>query len=120
MAGPDNDLDFMVSDDELDHAFMDELMTRADTIVVGWKTFAGGMASYWSTATEPAAQWMNETPKVVLSSTGVDVDQWENSSVATGDGVAHVKDLKTRPRPGDRGLRRSRNGSEAGRRGAGR
>ncbi len=39
---------------------------------------------------------MNETPKVVLSSTGVDVDQWENSSVATGDGATYVKDLKTR------------------------
>lgn len=40
---------------------------------------------------------MNETPKVVLSSTGVDVDHWDNSSVAIGDGASHVKDLKTRP-----------------------
>ncbi|MGH2742832.1 MAG: dihydrofolate reductase family protein [Thermoleophilaceae bacterium] len=44
MAGPDNDLDFMVSDDELDQDFMAELVSRADTIVVGRKTFGGGMA----------------------------------------------------------------------------
>jgi RibD C-terminal domain len=51
MAEPDNDLDFMVGDDELDQAFMRELMPRADTIVVGRKAFVGGMASYWPTAT---------------------------------------------------------------------
>jgi RibD C-terminal domain len=97
MAEPDNDLDCMVGDDELDQAFMRELMPRADTIVVGRKAFVGGMASYWPTATEPFAQWMNETPKVVPSSTGVDVDQWENSSVATGDASAHVKDSRLAP-----------------------
>src|SRR5829696_3095 len=112
MAEPDNDLDFMVGDDELDQAFMRELMPRADTSVVGRKAFVGGMASYWPTATEPFAQWMNETPKVVPSSTGGDVDQWENSSVATGEAIAHVKDSRLAP-AGDRGLRRSRNGSEA-------
>jgi len=34
--------------------------------------------------------WGEEPP----SSTGGDVDQWENSSVATGDAIAHVKDSK--------------------------
>jgi dihydrofolate reductase len=97
MTGPDNDLDFMVDDDELDQVFMDELTPRADAIVVGRKAFIGGMAACWPTAAEPFAQWMNETPKVVLSSTGVDVSQWENSSVASGDGVTHVKNLNTRP-----------------------
>jgi hypothetical protein len=80
MTGPDNDLDFMVDDDELDQVFMGDLMPRADTIIVGRKAFVGGMASYWPTATEPFAQWMNETPKVVLSGTGVDVSQWEKST----------------------------------------
>jgi hypothetical protein len=96
MAEPDNDSDFMVGD-ELDQAFMGELMPRADTIVVGRKAFVGGMASYWPTATEPFAQWMNETLKVVPSSTGGDVDQWENSSVATGEAIAHVKDSRFAP-----------------------
>ncbi len=97
MAGPDNDLDFIVDDDELDQDLMGKLMPRTDTIIVGRKAFVGGMASYWPTATGPFAPWMNETPKVVLTSTGVDVSQWENTSVATGDGATHVKDLKTRP-----------------------
>jgi len=96
-AEPDNDLDFMVGDDKLDQAFMRELMPRADTIVVGRKAFVGGMASYWPTATEPFAQCMNETPKVVPSGTGVDVDQWENPSVATGDAIAHVRDSRLAP-----------------------
>jgi hypothetical protein len=97
MAEPDNDLDFMVGDDELDQAFMRELMPRADTIVVGRKAFVGGMACYWPTATEPFAQWMNETPKVVPSSTGGDVYQRENSGVATDDASAHVKDSRLAP-----------------------
>jgi hypothetical protein len=42
MAGPYNDLDFMVGDDELDQAFMPESMPRAETIVVR-KAFVGGM-----------------------------------------------------------------------------
>jgi hypothetical protein len=96
MAEPDNDSDFMVCD-ELDQAFMRELMPRADTIVVGRKALVGGMACYWPTATESFAQWMNETLKVVSSSTGGDVDQWENSSVATEEAIAHVKDSRLAP-----------------------
>jgi hypothetical protein len=34
MAGPDNDLGFMVPDDELDETVNGELMPKADTIVV--------------------------------------------------------------------------------------
>jgi dihydrofolate reductase len=55
MAGPDNDLGFMVPDDELDETVNGELMPKADTIVVGRKSFHD-MAAYWPTATGPLAQ----------------------------------------------------------------
>jgi hypothetical protein len=42
------------------------------------------MAAYWPTATGPLAQWMNDTPKVVLSNTAPDTSIWQNSTVATG------------------------------------
>ena len=39
MAGPDNDLDFMVDDPQLEDELTGMLMSVADTIVVGRKAF---------------------------------------------------------------------------------
>ncbi len=97
MAGPANDLDFMVIDEELDQTMMtDELAPRADTIVIGRKVFPD-MATYWTTATGPLARWMNETPKVVLSNTLDDTSLWPTTSVARGNGAAAVEELKRQP-----------------------
>lgn len=94
MAGPDNDLDFMVDDPQLEDELTGELMSVADTIVVGRKAFPE-MAAYWTAAEGDLAAWMNTTPKVVLStdsSHGVGV--WDNSTLAAGDGVEQVRRLK--------------------------
>lgn len=97
MAGPANDLEFMVIDDELDQTMMtEELAARADTIVIGRKVFPE-MGAYWTTATGPLAQWMNDTPKVILSNTLDDTSTWPNSSVARGNGAAAVEELKREP-----------------------
>ena len=96
MAGPQNDLEFMVRDDSLDQTLTEELTATADTIVVGRKSF-DPMADYWTTAPGPLAQWMNETPKVVLSNTLDDVTKWQNSTIARGDGAEVVQRLKQRP-----------------------
>jgi dihydrofolate reductase len=97
MAGPDNDLDFMVHDDAVDQTVMrEELTARADTIVVGRTSFHP-MAEYWTTSTDAIAGWMNSTPKVVLSNTLDDVSKWPNSTLATGDGAQAVKRLKDGP-----------------------
>ena len=66
MAGPDNDLDFMVDDPQLEDELTGMLMSVADTIVVGRKAFPD-MAAYWTTADGDLAAWMNATPKVVLT-----------------------------------------------------
>lgn len=94
MTGPDNDLDFMVDDPGLGDELTGELMSVADTIVVGRKTFPD-MAARWTTADGDLAAWMNATPKVVLSTDGsFDVGAWEISTLATGDGPEQVRRLK--------------------------
>jgi dihydrofolate reductase len=94
MAGPDNDLDFMVDDPQLGDELTGMLMSVADTILVGRKAFSD-MATYWPTADSDLAAWMNATPKVVLSTDSTfDVDAWENSTVAAGDGADQVRRLK--------------------------
>ena len=94
MAGPDNDLDFMVDDPQLQDELTGRLMSVADTIVVGRKSFSA-MAGYWTTADGEVAAWMNATPKVVLSTdSSYDVGAWENSTLAAGDGGDQVRRLK--------------------------
>jgi hypothetical protein len=58
MAGPDNDLDFMVDDPQLEDELTGMLMSVADTIVVGRKAFPD-MAAHWTTADGDLAAWMN-------------------------------------------------------------
>ena len=94
MTGPDNDLDFMVDDPRLEDELTGELMSVADTIVVGRKAFPD-MAAHWTTADGDVAAWMNTTPKVVLTTDSTyDVGAWENSILAAGDGADQVRRLK--------------------------
>jgi dihydrofolate reductase len=83
MAGPDNDLDFMIEDEQLADEFTSELRAAADTIIFGRKSFHGS-AAYWTAADGDLADWMNTTPKVILSTDpGLDVSLWNNSTTAT-------------------------------------
>lgn len=94
MTGPDNDLDFMVHDPQLGAELTGELMSVADTIVVGRKAFSD-MAGYWTTAEGELAEWLNAAPKVVLSThSDFDVSAWHNATLAPGDGADQVRRLK--------------------------
>ena len=94
MAGPHNDLDFMIDTADLKQEMTGRLMSVADTIVVGRKAFLD-MAAYWPKADGDLPAWMNRTPKVVLSSdSSFDVGVWENATLAAGDGVEQVRRLK--------------------------
>lgn len=71
-----------------------ELMSVADTILFGRKSFPGS-AAHWTAVDGDLAAWMNATPKVVLSTdSNYDVGGWENSTLAAGDGVDQVRRLK--------------------------
>ncbi|WP_433164368.1 dihydrofolate reductase family protein [Kribbella sp. CA-247076] len=94
MTGPDNDLGFMVDDPQLAAEVTGELMAVADTMLWGRTSFTPSGA-YWTAAEGELADWMNRTPKVVLSSdSDFDVSSWANSTLAAGDGVDHVRRLK--------------------------
>lgn len=94
MAGPDNDLDFVVDDPQLPEELTGELMSVADAIIWGRKSFMPS-ATHWTAADGVQADWMNAAPKVVLSTDGtVDVSAWANSRLAAGDGVEQVRRLK--------------------------
>ncbi|ALO13511.1 Riboflavin biosynthesis protein RibD [Streptomyces venezuelae] len=83
-------------DEEMGAALAGTLET-CDTILLGRVTFTE-WAGYWPTVTsgEDAgfAQWINESPKYVVSSTLDSVDDWSNSTLVKGDLAAAVKELK--------------------------
>ncbi len=91
MAGPNNDLDFVVNDPKLGDEFTTELRAVADTIIFGRKSF--GSWGYWMAAEGDLADWMNSTPKVILSSNqALDVSPWPNSTVADLDQIRKLKE----------------------------
>jgi dihydrofolate reductase len=68
----------------------DEQLAEAAVLLFGRKTYEG-MRDYWSGSTESEAPAMNNTPKVVVSSTLADAD-WNNSRVVRS--IDDVKALK--------------------------
>jgi dihydrofolate reductase len=81
-------------DDEMGEA-LSTVLQSADTILLGrvsWQEWSG----YWPTATEDKdfADWINNTPKYVASTTLDSVDAWQNSNLVKGDFGAKVRELK--------------------------
>jgi dihydrofolate reductase len=94
MTGPNNNMDYMVIDQEVEDETTAMLMPVADAIVVGRKSFID-MAGFWPNAEGRLAAWMNATPKIVLTSdAGFDVGAWDNSTLAAGDGADQVRRVK--------------------------
>ena len=87
------DLDFH------DTAWGDELMQfsleqarEVDTLLFRRATYEG-MASHWTTATGPIADFMNDVPKVVFSRT-LDTVTWKNARLVRRDAADEVAELK--------------------------
>ncbi|WP_419992502.1 dihydrofolate reductase family protein [Streptomyces boninensis] len=83
--------------DEEMGAALAQSLESADTILLGRVTFSE-WAGYWPTVTSGEdsgfAQWINESPKYVASSTLDSVDDWANSTLIKGDLAAAVGELK--------------------------
>ncbi|HLL51044.1 MAG TPA: dihydrofolate reductase family protein [Thermomicrobiales bacterium] len=73
-------------------------MEAADAILlgrVGYQEFA----QYWPQQPSDGdiADFMNNTPKYVVSNTLTSVAEWQNSTLLTGDAMAEVRKLKEQP-----------------------
>ncbi|GAB3750533.1 dihydrofolate reductase family protein [Microlunatus parietis] len=97
MAGPEGDLAslrFIVPDEDQEDDLADRFRSTVDTIVIGRQTFLD-MEAHWTKVESPMADWINATPKVVLTSTAdLDVSIWPGTTLATGDGAEQVRKLK--------------------------
>jgi dihydrofolate reductase len=72
-------------------------MAESDTMLLGRQTYEE-FASYWphqSSDVEPA-DFMNNTPKVVVSNTLKTAD-WQNTTIVSGDVAAELTKLKQQP-----------------------
>ncbi|MFW6074028.1 MAG: dihydrofolate reductase family protein [Chloroflexota bacterium] len=97
MAGPNGEMDWMLfpwSDDVGE--YVNTLMESVDTMILGRK-LAEGFIPHWASQPEgepqEAIDWMNNTPKVVISNTLTE-SPWENAVVAGGDLADTVNRLK--------------------------
>jgi dihydrofolate reductase len=100
MGGPNGEMDWMTvpwTDDM--SAYSQALHDPVDCIVLGRK-LAEGFIPAWASGPEGEDQasidWMNDTPKVVIS-TSLTESPWENAVVAGGDLTETVTELKSRP-----------------------
>src|SRR5437899_10662446 len=64
-------------DEDMGQAMMEQLASQ-DAVLLGRVTYQE-WASYWPTATDEFANFINPTPKYVFSTTLDNVDEWENS-----------------------------------------
>ena len=108
IAGPNGELDWTAADEAVDDD-LPELLSTADTALVG-RVLYQGFASYWPSydITAPSkskgeiafANWINEVPKLVFSTT-LENAEWQNSRVVAVKSDADIADevakLKTQP-----------------------
>ena len=103
MAGPDGQMDWLTYPwtPDLDE-YVDALMESVDTIVLGRKLAEGFIPAWKSRKSRPSGEtgetdatidWMNNTPKVVISNS-LKESPWENAVLAGGDLEQTINDLK--------------------------
>ncbi|MEV0294332.1 dihydrofolate reductase family protein [Nocardia sp. NPDC050710] len=100
MSGPNGEMDWMTfpwTDDIT--AYIGALTEPVDTIVLGRK-LAEGFIPTWASGPEGEDQesidWMNNTPKVVISNSLTE-SPWDNATVAGGDLAEIIGKLKSLP-----------------------
>lgn len=73
-------------------------MAEADTMLLGRQTYQE-FASYWphQSSDVPPADYMNNTPKLVVSNTLTSVDEWQNSALISGNVNDELRKLKEQP-----------------------
>ncbi len=86
---------FPYFNDEMGEA-VDSLVSEADAMLLGRKTFEE-FAAYWpSQGDEDFGGFINSVQKYVVSNTLTD-PEWKNSTVISGDVLGQLRDLKSQP-----------------------
>ncbi len=88
---------FPYFNDEMGQA-VESGMADADTILLGRRTYEE-FAAFWPDKTgedDPFADRMNNTPKLVVSTT-LNTVEWQNSTLINGDVVEELSKLKQQP-----------------------
>jgi dihydrofolate reductase len=100
IAGPNDEMDWLVLDDDKLNEYVNELTDTVGTIILGRK-MTDVFISYWSDAmSKPDEPWnafakkMIEIPKVVFTKT-LSKSEWINTDVATGDLKDEITNLKS-------------------------
>ena len=100
MAGPDGELDWLTGNWTEDIGdYINALTASVDCIILG-RHLAEGFIPAWASRPEGEPEdtidWMNTTPKVVISRT-LAASPWENAVVAGGDLTETINELKSQP-----------------------
>ena len=98
IAGPNNEMDWLICDDEC-MKYIDDIVESVDTIIMGRK-MADEFISHWSSRmNKPDDPWntfakkMIEIPKIVFTKT-LNKSEWPNTEIAKGDLKDEINKLK--------------------------
>ena len=98
VMGSPQDWAFSYSDDEMEQANASG-MAASDTLLLGRATYQE-FASYWpyqNSADQPYTDYLNSTPKFVVSTTLEEPLEWQNSTLIKGNLAEEITELKRLP-----------------------
>jgi dihydrofolate reductase len=100
MGGPNGEMDWMsVSWTDDIKAYITELTASVDGMILGRK-LAEGFIPAWASGppgeSQEAIDWMNNTPKVVITNS-LTTSPWDNARIMGGDLAENVHKLKSEP-----------------------
>ena len=98
VMGSPQDWAFSYSDDEMEQANASG-MAASDTLLLGRATYQE-FASYWpyqNSADQPYTDYLNSTPKFVVSTTLEEPLKWQNSTLIKGNLAEEITELKRLP-----------------------
>lgn len=105
MAGLNDELDWVAVSEEIDKAFLPNLLERADSLLIG-RVLYEGFYNYWPDAenknphlSKPEIEfshWVDEAPKYVVS-TKMKNAEWKNTNIINGNIAEEVERIKKLP-----------------------
>jgi dihydrofolate reductase len=103
MAGPNDEMDWITYNSDLER-YSHDMTKTADATIFGRRTYYG-MESFWPTvpgnpASSPSeiayANWLNKATKIVLSRT-LQGSQWENTVIIHDNAAEEIAKIKGQP-----------------------